>query len=162
MIKEKKFGTGDQNYLRNIFNFYDKNKKNFFNDFLEFFFYEGLNNLNENNFVKSINIKVPYIGGGLFEYFDGYDWENEQARPEGDPTDYCSYPSGTFSASPARLTIPKSLSQLVQRCHCLKKKYLLKLIAIATVSHMLERLFLHLLCPISLPPSAYTQRDLRT
>ena len=25
----------------------------------------------------------------------GYDWENEQARPDGDPTDYCSYPSGT-------------------------------------------------------------------
>ena len=44
---------------------------------MEFFFYEGLNSLNENNFVKSINIKVPYVGGGLFEYFDGYDWKNE-------------------------------------------------------------------------------------
>lgn len=77
VVEEKKFGTGDKNYLRNIFNFYEKKKKNFFNEFLEFFFYEGLNNLNENNFVKSINIKVPYIGGGLFEYFDGYDWKNE-------------------------------------------------------------------------------------
>ena len=75
--KENKFGTGDLNYLRNIFNIYDKKKENFFNKFLEFFFYEGLNNLNENNFVKSINIKVPYVGGGLFEYFDGYDWKNE-------------------------------------------------------------------------------------
>jgi len=75
--KEKRFGTGDQNYLRNTFKFYNDKKKNFFNEFLEFFFYEGLNNLNDNNFVKSINIKVPYVGGGLFEYFEGYDWKNE-------------------------------------------------------------------------------------
>jgi len=75
--KDNKFGTGDPNYLRNIFEIYDKKKENFFNKFLEFFFYEGLNNLNENNFVKSINIKVPYVGGGLFEYFEGYDWKNE-------------------------------------------------------------------------------------
>tara|TARA_B100001057_G_scaffold346392_1_gene347703 strand:- start:106 stop:3429 length:3324 start_codon:yes stop_codon:yes gene_type:complete len=75
--KNNKFGTGDPNYLRNIFNIFDKKKENFFNKFLEFFFYEGLNNQNENNFVKSINIKVPYVGGGLFEYFEGYDWENE-------------------------------------------------------------------------------------
>jgi adenine-specific DNA-methyltransferase len=75
--EEKRFGTGDQNYLRNTFNFYNNKKKNFFNEFLEFFFYEGLNNLNDNNFVKKINIKVPYVGGGLFEYFEGYDWKNE-------------------------------------------------------------------------------------
>ncbi len=75
--KDNKFGTGDLNYLRNMFNIFDKKKENFFNGFLEFFFYEGLNNLNENNFVKSINVKVPYVGGGLFEYHDGYDWKNE-------------------------------------------------------------------------------------
>ena len=75
--KENKFGTGDPNYLRNIFEIFNKKKENFFNNFLEFFFYEGLNNLNENNFVKSINIKVPFVGGGLFEYFEGYDWKNE-------------------------------------------------------------------------------------
>ncbi len=75
--KENKFGTGDLNYLRNIFNIYEKKQENFFNKFLEFFFYEGLNSLNENNYVKSINIKVPYVGGGLFEYFEGYDWKNE-------------------------------------------------------------------------------------
>lgn len=77
VTKEKKFGTGDLNYLRNTFNFYNSKKENFFNKFLEFFFYEGLNNENEDNFVKSINIKVPYVGGGLFEYFEGYDWKKE-------------------------------------------------------------------------------------
>lgn len=75
--KEKRFGTGDKNYLRNIFNYHNDKKINFFNEFLEYFFYEGLNNLNDNNFVKKINIKVPFVGGGLFEYFEGYDWKNE-------------------------------------------------------------------------------------
>ncbi len=75
--KMNKFGAGDPNYLRSVFNIYEKKKENFFNKFLEFFFYEGLNNLNEDNFVKSLNVKVPYVGGGLFEYFEGYDWKNE-------------------------------------------------------------------------------------
>ena len=64
-------------FLRNKFEEYKKNKKNFFNNFLEFFFYEGLNNQNENDFVKEINCRVPYVGGGLFEYYDGYDWKKE-------------------------------------------------------------------------------------
>ena len=75
---DKKFGTGDSNYLRNQFNIYEDKKNNFFNEFLEYFFYEGLNKLNDNNFVKGINVKVPYIGGGLFEYYDGYDWKKEK------------------------------------------------------------------------------------
>ena len=75
--KNKNWGTGDQNYLRNQFNLYEKSKKNFFNHFLEFFFYDGLNKQNQNDFLKKFNCKVPYIGGELFYYYDGYDWENE-------------------------------------------------------------------------------------
>jgi len=75
--KNKSFGTGDSSFLRNKFEEYKKNKKNFFNNFLEFFFYQGLNNQNENDFVKEIECKVPYVGGGLFEYYEGYDWEKE-------------------------------------------------------------------------------------
>jgi hypothetical protein len=75
--KNKNFGTGDTSFLRNTFEKYNKRKLNFFNNFLEFFFYEGLNKQNENDFVKEINCKVPYIGGGLFEYYDGYDWKVE-------------------------------------------------------------------------------------
>ncbi len=48
--KNKSFGTGDRSFLRNKFEEYKKNKKNFFNDFLEYFFYTGLNNQNENDF----------------------------------------------------------------------------------------------------------------
>lgn len=75
--KDKSFGTGKNSFLRNKFDEYKKNNKNFFNYFLEFFFYKGLNDQNENDFVKEINCRVPYVGGGLFEYYEGYDWEKE-------------------------------------------------------------------------------------
>ena len=78
--KDQNFGYGDQKYLKNQFTEYSSNKKNFFNDFLEYFFYEGLNKKNENNYVKSIKSKVPYIGGGLFEYHEEYDWKNENLK----------------------------------------------------------------------------------
>ena len=38
VTKDNKFGTGDPNYLRNIFEIFNKKKENFFNNFLEFFF----------------------------------------------------------------------------------------------------------------------------
>ena len=78
--KNKTFGTGDSSFLRNKFEEYKNDKKNFFNDFLEFFFYRGLNNQNDNDFVKKISCRVPYIGGGLFEYYEGYNWEKESLK----------------------------------------------------------------------------------
>lgn len=78
--QNKSFGTGDSSFLRNKFEQIKKEKKNFFNDFLEFFFYRGLNNQNKNDFVKEINCRVPYVGGGLFEYYEGYDWEKENLK----------------------------------------------------------------------------------
>lgn len=78
--EDQNFGSGDQKYLKNKFIEYSSNKKNFFNEFLEYFFYEGLNKKNENNYVKSIKSKVPYIGGGLFEYYEEYDWKNENLK----------------------------------------------------------------------------------
>jgi Alw26I/Eco31I/Esp3I family type II restriction m6 adenine DNA methyltransferase len=78
--KNKSFGTGDNSFLRNQFTKYENENKNFFNEFLEFFFYQGLNNQNENDFVKKIDCRVPYIGGGLFEYYEGYDWQKESLK----------------------------------------------------------------------------------
>ncbi len=75
--KNKNFGSGDQLFLRNKFNHYQKKNENFFNNFLEYFFYEGLNKKNENDYIDKIKSKVPYIGGGLFEYYEGYDWKKE-------------------------------------------------------------------------------------
>ena len=82
-----KFGEGKNSFLRDKFEQYEKNKENFFNKFLEFFFYLGLNNENKDHYVKEINCKVPYIGGGLFEYYEGYDWGKENLN----------IPNSTFS-----------------------------------------------------------------
>ncbi len=71
------WGTGNQNFLRDQFNKYDLKKKNFFNKFLEFFFYDGLNKKNKNDYLEILNCKIPYIGGELFYYFEGYDWKKE-------------------------------------------------------------------------------------
>jgi type I restriction-modification system DNA methylase subunit len=82
-----KFGEGENSFLRDKFKEYEEKKENFFNNFLEFFFYLGLNNQNKNHYVKEINCKVPYIGGGLFRYYEGYDWQKENLN----------IPNSTFS-----------------------------------------------------------------
>lgn len=84
--KNKQFGSGDLSFLRNQFEKLG-NDKNFFNEFLEYFFYEGLNKQNNDNYVHSIGCRVPYIGGGLFEYHEGYDWRKEDLN----------IPNSTFS-----------------------------------------------------------------
>jgi len=75
--KNESFGKGDNSFLRNKFSQCMKEKKNFFNDVLEYLFYEGFNKENENNFVKELNSKIPYLNGGLFEELYKYDWKNE-------------------------------------------------------------------------------------
>ena len=75
--EKKSWGSGNKVFFREKFDKYNKEGKNFFNTFLEYFFYEGLNKKNKNDFLSILNCKVPYIGGELFFYFDGYDWEKE-------------------------------------------------------------------------------------
>ena len=58
---------GDQNFLRNKFNFIVDKNKNYFNDFLEPLFYLGLNFDNPNSFCDAVDCKIPYLNGGLFE-----------------------------------------------------------------------------------------------
>jgi adenine-specific DNA-methyltransferase len=74
---ENKYGSGDFKFLRSKFDELEKKKVNYFNEFLEYLFHKGLNNQNEKDFISKLNCKIPYVGGGLFEPIDGYDWENE-------------------------------------------------------------------------------------
>jgi type I restriction-modification system DNA methylase subunit len=69
--------SGDQNFLRNKFNFIEFNKQNYFNDFLEPLFYLGLNFNNPNSFCEAVDCKIPYLNGGLFEPIEDYNWEKE-------------------------------------------------------------------------------------
>ena len=71
------FGKGDNEFLRNSFRKCLKEKKNFFNDFLEYLFYDGFNKENKNHLVNELNSKVPYLNGGLFEELYNYNWKEE-------------------------------------------------------------------------------------
>lgn len=72
---DKMWGTGEKKFIRTIFtNCVDRNK-NFFDDYLEPFFYDGLNNKRANQYFGLFNCKIPFLNGGLFEPLDNYDWK---------------------------------------------------------------------------------------
>ena len=84
---DEPWGSGEQKFIRTLFDRHieinekrketGKEELNFFNDYLEHFFYEALNqNRGENQYFPKFNCKIPFLNGGLFEPFDGYDWEN--------------------------------------------------------------------------------------
>jgi len=75
--KENKYGSGDYKFLRSSFEDCEKKKINYFNEFLENLFHDGLNNQSDNDFIAKLKCKIPYVGGGLFEPLEGYDWKKE-------------------------------------------------------------------------------------
>jgi len=102
--EDKKWGEGDKNFIRNLFLECSKDKvKNFFNDYLEYLFYDALNNNNRKSadpaYYERFNCKIPFLNGGLFEPIGGYDWVhtdmilqnelfyNNNRTPEGDEGD---------------------------------------------------------------------------
>lgn len=75
--KHLNLDNGDTNFLRSIFIKCDKEKKNFYNDYLEYVFYEGLNKHNKDDYIAQIDCKIPFLGGGLFEPLEDYNWKKE-------------------------------------------------------------------------------------
>lgn len=69
------WGKGQKQFVRKIFNKAVNMKKNFFDDFLEPFFYQGLNSSRKNQYFGLFNSKVPFLNGGLFEPLDNYNWK---------------------------------------------------------------------------------------
>ena len=65
--------SGDKNFIRNLFEKKYCNYKNFFNDVLEPFFIALKTNLPENYYSK-LDLKIPFMGGELFEPVKNYDW----------------------------------------------------------------------------------------
>lgn len=71
------WGTGEKKFIRGLFNFCELNTNlNFFNDYLEPFFYEALNKSRKNNYYRRFNCKIPFLNGGLFEPIEGYHWRD--------------------------------------------------------------------------------------
>ncbi|MEM3499890.1 MAG: TaqI-like C-terminal specificity domain-containing protein [Candidatus Bilamarchaeaceae archaeon] len=78
--KDKYWGEGDKNFIRNLFNKAVGEGKNFFNDYLEYLFYDALNNARSTqkdpSWHEYLTCKIPFLNGGLFEPFGNYDWKN--------------------------------------------------------------------------------------
>ena len=76
--KGKTWGEGDTHFLRNLFNKCLDEGQNFFNDYLEFLFYDTLNNPRndqaDRNYSARFKCKIPFLNSGLFE--PKYDWKN--------------------------------------------------------------------------------------
>ena len=70
-----KWGSGQKRFIRTIFDNCINRKKNFFDDYLEPFFYDGLNHKRKNQYFSLFNCKIPFLNGGLFEPLDNYQWE---------------------------------------------------------------------------------------
>ena len=73
--RDKKWGEGDKQFLRNLFKKAVEENRNFFNDYLEPLFYNALaNGERDNNWCVELNCKIPFLNGGLFETIGGYSW----------------------------------------------------------------------------------------
>ena len=74
---DKPWGSGSRQFMRKIlWEHCERNNKNFFNDYLEPFFYDALNKKRKNHYFKSFNSKIPFLNGGLFEPMEGYHWKD--------------------------------------------------------------------------------------
>lgn len=80
-IKGEPWGTGSRTFMRDLFNFAMKKNANFFDDFLEPLFYEGMNRQRDaDNYFPHLHCRIPFLNGGLFEELGHYDWRNNAFR----------------------------------------------------------------------------------
>lgn len=76
---DKAWGTGDKQFVRNMFRKSRlDHKDNFFDEYLEPFFYSGLNEKRENQYFVLFNCKIPFLNGGLFEPLNNYRWSSAE------------------------------------------------------------------------------------
>lgn len=76
-IKGRPWGEGSRTFVRDLFKVAKDKNGNFFDEYLEPLFYEGLNKKREaDNYYAPLHCRIPFLNGGLFEPLDNYDWEN--------------------------------------------------------------------------------------
>ena len=75
--KDSAWGTGSPNFMRKIFQDNEPTGKNFFDEVLEPLFYTALNvdRSRRNDLYPQLNLRIPFLNGGLFEELDNYDWQ---------------------------------------------------------------------------------------
>jgi len=72
--RDKDWGSGPKNFLRQLFEKKHSAYKNFFNDILEPLFYEALARERDDDFYSRFDCKIPFLNGGLFDPINNYDW----------------------------------------------------------------------------------------
>jgi len=75
-LKEgRKYGEGDRNFMRSLFNEAVSRGKNFFNDYLEYLFYDALSKKRVTDNYPRFKTRIPFLNGGLFDPIAFYDWQ---------------------------------------------------------------------------------------
>ena len=75
--KVKTWGAGSKKFLRTIFEFSQKHRGHFYENYLEPLFYNTLNkNRGNMGYCPFLHCRVPFLSGGLFDPLDGYDWRS--------------------------------------------------------------------------------------
>ncbi len=72
--EKEKYGEGDKNFLRSLFNKIKKGE-NFFNDYLEYLFYDALSKKRVTDYYERFKTRIPFLNGGLFDPIEFYDWQ---------------------------------------------------------------------------------------
>jgi REP element-mobilizing transposase RayT/tRNA1(Val) A37 N6-methylase TrmN6 len=72
--EKEKYGEGDKNFLRSLFN-KAKPGENFFNDYLEYLFYDALSKKRVTDYYERFKTRIPFLNGGLFDPIEFYDWQ---------------------------------------------------------------------------------------
>jgi len=79
--EDKKWGDGDRCFLRSLFDRAIESKENFFNEYLEYLFYDALARQERGTvdpaYYPRFNCKIPFLNGGLFDPINNYDWKND-------------------------------------------------------------------------------------
>ena len=78
--KGKLINEGDKDFMRSLFTNCVAAEKNFYNDYLEYLFYDSLNKRTDavaSFFRPRFQCQIPFLNGGLFEPLDRYNWEEE-------------------------------------------------------------------------------------
>lgn len=76
--KEAHIYEGDSGFLRSLYTKCRAENKNYFNDYLEYLFYNAFNKEPEKagSFYREyFDCQIPFLNGGLFEPLNGYNWQ---------------------------------------------------------------------------------------
>jgi len=83
--KDERWGQGDKRFLGTLLKRCIAENKNFFNDYLEYLFYEALATTEgratiDLSYYPKFYCKIPFLNGGLFEPINGYSWQETDIR----------------------------------------------------------------------------------